>query len=397
VPLPPAAARCPSCGHEPGAALVASSGREAGLGPTSGPARPRRHLILAGLVVLGLVALLAVLDGGGGETGARPAATTTSSSSSTTSTTRADVVTSRPTTTTQPSLPSLVLGEASGVRLLVQAESGALLVDLDTGEISRPSSILGGFVVARAGGVVLAGPEGRPAASYLAAPYDGDPVPIAPMPVGQVLASVADDRVWLISASGPPFSAVEVSVDGEVTTPRVDLPPDGYVAGAVDGGLVVVAHGSIFVVHGSNDVTALGAGEVLATSQRSIAALACDDAARCSLAIIDARTRQRRRIDVTAAYGQAVFSPDGSRLALLVSSGNAPMELKVLDLSSGGTTYSNVRLDFNGSLPAFSADGQWLFSIDGTTIDAVRLDDGTVVEIPLGPRGFDVNQVIVLP
>jgi hypothetical protein len=284
------------------------------------------------------------------------------------------------------------------VKLLVQAGRGAFVVDLDTGEITRPETNLDGFAVARAGGIVLSGPGGRPSATFLAAPYDGTPVPIAPSPVGQVIASAVDDRVWMVSASGPPFEVFEVSMASEVTTPAFELPGDGYVAGAVDGGVVSAAHGSIFLVRGPDDVVPLGAGEVLGTSGRSIAAMACDDAARCSLTIIDARSGRRRKIDVTAGYGQAVFSPDGRRLAFLAGVGMAPPRLMLVDVLAQTARDANVPTDsFNGSLPVFSADGRWLFSVNGTAIEAVRLSDGAVVEIPLGVRGQQINQVVVLP
>jgi hypothetical protein len=355
--------------------------------------------VAAGAVVLGLVSLLAVLDGGGTDTSARSTPTTTSSSSSTTaSTTRVPVVTAAPTTSTASTLPPLLLGEPSGVELLVQADRGALIVDLDTGEIRRPDVNLDGFAVARTGGIVLSGPDDRPGATFLAAPYDGTPVPIAPSPVGQVFPSAVEDRVWMVSASGPPFQVFEVAVGREVTTPAFELPGDGYVAGAVDGGVVVAAHGSIFVDRGTDDVTPLGAGEVVATLGRSIAAMACDDAARCSLTIIDARSGRRRAIDVSGGYGQAAFSPDGRRLAFLAGTGMAPPRLMLVDIEARTARDANLPTDnFNGALPVFSADGRWLFSINGTAIEALRLDDDSVVEIPLGLRAQQINQVVVLP
>jgi hypothetical protein len=349
-------------------------------------------VVAVGVVVL--VGLLAVLDGDGDGTAARPAATTTSSSSTTT--TRRAVVTTAPTTSTT-TLPSMLLGQLSGVRLLVHVDRGAIIVDLDTGAITLPEVSLVDAVAARSGGVVIGGPGGGPSASYLAAPYDGTPVPIAPLPVGQIVPSAHDDRVWLVSASGPPFRVVEVSVTSEVTTPEFPLPGDGYVAGAVDDGLVVAAHGSIFVVRGADDITPLGAGEVLDASGRTIAAIACDDAAQCSLTMIDARTGRRRPTDVGAAFGQATFSPDGSLLAFLAGSGRAPPELVVVDVATGSARDLDVAVnEFDGLPPAFSFDGRWLFNANGSRVEAVNLEDGTVTDIPLD-EPVEVHQVVVLP
>jgi hypothetical protein len=298
-------------------------------------------------------------------------------------------------------LPPLLLGEASGVKLLVQSERSALLVDLDTGAVSEAPPVLNAFVLAREGGVVVSAQNGGgpgAGAMYLAAPYTDHALPIAPIPVGQVYASAVDDRVWIVDGSGPPFTAVEVSTTGEVTTPAFELPVDGYVAGAVDRGLVIAAHGSIFVTRGTGDLQSLGAGDVVATSGRSVVAISCDAAGRCPLTIIDVVSGARRPVEGPPSTGQGTLSPDGHWLVFVDFNGIRAPALWLVDRDTAEARKLDVPTpSLNGYLPAFSADGRWLFLISGRSVQAIRTSDGGTVEIPLDTRSSQINQVVVIP
>jgi hypothetical protein len=283
------------------------------------------------------------------------------------------------------------------VKLLVQADRASLVVDLDTGAVSAPPAVAHAFALTRTGGVVLTGP-GPAGATFLAAPYDGDPVTIADMPVGQVIASAAEDRVWLIGPTGPPFTITEISVAGDVITPTFDLPGDGYVAGAVERGLVIAAHGSIYVTRGAGDLKSLGAGEVVGTSGRYVAAISCDSTARCPLTIIDTVSGVRQQIVGPPDYGQAVFSPDRSVVAFVATRNAGLGELWLIDRATGvGAKASIPSFTFSGSQQVFSPDGRWLFLPYGRSVSAIRVSDSTVVEIPLDARTSQINQVVVLP
>ncbi|MEY2436193.1 MAG: hypothetical protein QOF97_1029 [Acidimicrobiaceae bacterium] len=396
MPLPREAARCPSCGHESGSWVgtgARTSDHDLPVGTTSGP---RRQLLVAGAAVLGLVAVLVMVDGGSSDPSARPAPATTTSRATTT--TVPPVTTARGTTTsTSTTLPPLLLGEPSGVKLLVLADRASLVVDLDTGAVSAPPAVAHGFALARTGGIVLTGP-GPAGATFLAAPYDGDPVTIADMPVGQVIASAAEDRVWLIGPTGPPFTITEISVAGDVITPTFDLPGDGYVAGAVERGLVIAAHGSIYVTRGAGDLKSLGAGEVVGTSGRYVAAISCDPTARCPLTIIDTVSGVRQQIIGPPDYGQAVFSPDRSVVAFVATRNAGLGELWLIDRATGvGAKASIPSFTFSGSQQVFSPDSRWLFLPNGRSVSAIRVSDSTVVEIPLDARTSQINQVVVLP
>ena len=396
VPLPRDAARCPSCGHEAGAPLIGIGSRDAGVTVGSAP-RGRRQVAFAAGVIVALIAVLAVVDRGSADRADQPA-TTTTTSTTTTSTTRPAVTTpaTRAATTTSSTLPPLVLGERTGVKLLVLTGRRSVLVDLDTGTSADDPPKLSGFVLARAGGVILQ--DQGPGASFLAAPYDGALVSVSAIPTGEVLASAAEDRVWLVGPSGPPLGVAEVATSGEIVQ-TFALPGDGYPSGAVEGGLVVSAHGSIYVVRGRDDITSLGAGEVVATSPRTIAALACDASATCSLTFIDARTGRRRAVNRAGVYGgQGVFSPDGRWLTYVSQQPNRQATAQIVDVVNGTVRdLSTESAGFSGAVPAFSPDSRWMFSPNRGGVEAVRVEDGAVVDIPLGLPAGEVNQVVVLP
>ncbi|MCI0344341.1 MAG: hypothetical protein L0221_02705, partial [Chloroflexi bacterium] len=93
----------------------------------------RRGLVLLGIVAV--VAAMTIATRGDGDERAAPAESTTTSRSRTTTTQRS-------TTTSPPSTVGQLLGEPTGVTLVVQNDRGVDVVDLDTGKTRQ---LLGEF------------------------------------------------------------------------------------------------------------------------------------------------------------------------------------------------------------------------------------------------------------
>jgi WD40 repeat protein len=142
----------------------------------------------------------------------------------------------------------------------------------------------------------------------------------------------------------------------------------------------------------------VGSGDVLASSGHTIATLGCDEQIACSLTFIDARTGQHRATDVGAGYGQAVFSPDGHTLVFYGGYEAIRADVEIVDVDTGDSQkIEDESFAFNSSPPAFSPDGRWLFTINGPDVHATRLEDGSVVVIPLQGRAQGLNQLTALP
>lgn len=381
--LPSAGGRCPSCGHHNGPGEWARVGPVDGRRP-GGDLRRRRGgrdaVVLLVIAVVGIGALVVAGSGDDGQAGPPPT-TAAPPASERPPPTRRPTTTSSPSTST--SVPAamvpapLALGEPSGIALLVVADTQTFVADLDVGSRTPLDRQAGSFfpgttMVARAGGVVVV-TSGR--ARFLVPPYTDPGVELpGPREDGSIFASSHPDRVWMVQGTDSAPVVKEVAVDGTVTVPEFSLPEVSYPIGAAGEGVVVVLHGSMYVV-GPDGATPLGAGEVLAAGGHTVVAVMCDEEARCSLYAIDVTSGDRRPV---RAYDSDHFccswalSPDGSHMA-----GTGEAGLEIVDLAGGATRSVGFPVDgyYPGSPVSWSADGRFVFGSAGRSVFAYRLGD----------------------
>jgi hypothetical protein len=258
------------------------------------------------------------------------------------------------------------------------------MLDLDSGVVSRARGFANANIIPVHGGAFLGGPG---ALAFYALPFDGEPRVLALFRNSTVVASANTDRAWVVN-SDPTTTAQEIALDGTVTVPPFELPLASYAVGAVDGGVLIGLHGSMFVTQGAGDLRPLGSGQPIAASARTVAAIVCDQAASCPLTLIDVASGSQHTARVDGWSGAdiaAAFSPDGSRLAVLSSDREGPW-LAIVDVATGATT----RLVRDSSAAhaasvAWSPSGDWVFWLAGSTVRATNALSGESREIWSAP------------
>ena len=372
APLPPEAARCPGCGLQQGTPFLLGDQEERAANRVTMPSRSRRRLVLVVAAVLGLVGALAVVDGRRSTApAAKPALPPTTSS---------PPVTRAPTTSTSTTspIPRQIVGELTGIELLVTSRAGATSIDLDTGTVRAEPVVTNGNIIPVQGGVILGG---QGSLAYFAAPFSGQPRVLALFRNSTVVPSAYTDRVWVVT-SDPTTTAQEVGLDGTVIVPPFELPLGTYAAGAVDGGLLLGLHGSMFVTHDAGELRALGPGQPVAASARTVAAVVCDADASCPLTLIDVVSGRRRSVALSDSNGadvNAAFSPDGRHLAVITSTPSGRW-LGIVDVETGLTHRHDPDAAGVSSL-AWSRSGEWVFWTAGRSVLATRSDGAAWVEV----------------
>lgn len=398
------AAFCASCGHAIGgvhaAALLVETdghagsdgGHEVVLAPTRSPRR-----WLAGGLVAALAAAIAVSVGAGGggrstapTTTARPkAGTTTSSSTSSAS----SPVTSSPATTAAP-LVGPVLGDKTGLGLLVWAADGVFRLDLDTGAIERTRlRPLDGNPDLTSVGIVFHDVDTN--RRRLLTPGAGEPVTISTTP-GRYLGEGPPGRLW--------FADYEPTSDGpsiwyqELGRTRIDVTvPAGAQDVRIDGlgGLVLQAPGGIYVQAAPGETPRrLSAGQLIWVGDGLVLEAACDDVLRCGPRLHDLRTGTAR--DAPRGFREGAFafssaSPDGQQLLTVRAGVSDFYELATVDLAGRTTALGPTRspcfsADCDGR-PVWSPDGRWLFWVSGDdVVSAWRAGLAAPIAVSLASR-----------
>ncbi len=344
--------------------------------------------------MVGLVAAGLALGGDDGDDSAPATTTSTRRRAGTTSSTAPPV--------TAPSGPVLPV-QTGAALLLVQLRGPWIHLDLDTGARTEVDVEAGdnlGAVGVRGGVVVILGPRVR----YVPLPA-GEPVELGE--AGQVLPTGNPDEVWLMS--GPSFGAADaderdtarvvVAATGEPRTAPIRLPGDGYVSGATDRGLVVVAGGRPYLVARDGAITPLPVGDVYATTPTHVVLYTCDDRVRCRTVLHDVATGQSRPIDLPAdeaRFGLTVLvSPDGE-LATISYSEEQPH----LAIGRIGGPLSPVDLDLFGPTPVWLPAGQGLVYLDGSRAGVTRVVSGAdgIEVLPVDALADDRGEgLVVIP
>jgi hypothetical protein len=215
----------------------------------------------------------------------------------------------------------------------------------------------------------------------------------APRRLGRAHAfvpSATEGRVWLAGVDCSRRTMVgvrEVTVDGEVTVSSDQRVPEGWIAGAVEGGLVIQRRRELTVwdprTRSSGRRLPLeGVGD--AHGSRLIG---CAPRSRCrELVIVDAasggavaaRPKRPYRLDLGTE-----FSPDGSLVATPAAAGRR-WSVALVDTSSGRTTIvPGSRTGAAYPMLTWGDSKGWLFfRADGDRIMAYRPGARRAVELP---------------
>lgn len=294
----------------------------------------------------------------------------------------------------------------SGLTLTSITRDGALIrVDLDTGDLVEADAFDAALdqVELRpdgAGGLVAVGYQvtGTPGRAWHLPSIDGAPVEFAAGE--QVLASATPGRVWLIE----PSEARELALDGTVTA-EVSLPVSIYPVGAVEGGLLVDAAGTLVHVDGpSGRGTRIGDGQFLAAGGAGVARRVCDETLACWVAAGPLDDPDATRVAIPTdlplvAYNKAALSPDGRWLAALVYEEGPTVVLvhlvtgEIRRPPEGFVTGVNQPMAPLGTF-VWDPSGRWLFAAVAQAIVAWDVEENSVVSIGvgLGTAGFVVQE-----
>jgi hypothetical protein len=360
------------------------------------PRAPRgRQPVIGVLVAVAVVAvLLAVVDAAssGGEAD-EAAATTKTEPASTTRRRRS------PTTTTMPSLAPLALGEETALRLVVMTDGRPVIVDLDAGRVEalgRLGPEVWSIVAVPAGVVFI---QGDSLAKFVTEGV-GSSEPINLGRASRVILSVEPDRVWLLNerdATGT--RAVEMSLPSRAVMAEVTIRPPAWVVDAVAGGLLVAAPDGAYVVHSDGSARRVSRGAPIAGRADEVLEHRCDERLQCRLEVHNLATGLTQRLPVpdavAATVGEAVFSADGRRLALV----SYPTgDMFVFDLT-GAEVAAAGPFPLSVGVLRWSPDGEWLFAVSSEASEellVLRARDGVTHRLQLGSAAPQVHDIAVL-
>jgi hypothetical protein len=367
------------------------------------PSRWRRDrtAIVAGLAVLAIVAGLVVLSGDGASEEATPA--TTRRASSTTASTRPDVPTTRaaPTTSPPPITGALrLLGEPTGLSMVVLTNSGLQIIDLDTAvtrPIDTPYAGTAWTVIARDGGLVLAGDR----VQYVPLAASEAPQALAGTMNGTVLPGRAGDRVWLVQWPHVPTGdvvIVEIDMTGTRTAGPFTVPSVSSLY-AGDRGVVVSVAGGVYVLDGNGQAQRVADGVAVGAGGTRVAVTDCGEDLDCRLSFLDLDSGRRDDVVMPLGvpvplYAMSAFSPDGTQFAFMVDDGR----LFVVDRTGAVHAVPAASSPAQGpSSLSWSPDGEWLFWHQPRTVWAYKVRGDQAVEAVRTDRDVSAITVVTSP
>jgi hypothetical protein len=402
---------------EPVAGESQAEAESVGGGPGDG--RPRLMLVV-GLAVAAALVIVAVVAGGSSDPDPDAgAATSSSAAASTTTTTRRPTTTRVPVTVppeTQPTQPPTHepwVPDAPGLELVMGGSDGQILrVDLATGR----SRVVG------TGLTLGQNPDAtQVVAGRLLIPRFLGPTQLRFMDLltGELVDIDVDDtqggncgifrsddpdRVWISRCDdiGRPRELVEYSFRERTPTATIALPEDhegvlGYAPGL---GAVLAAAGEIYLVD-ANGVTHVASGTVLGVVGDTVLRRECDAQLVCTVDLLDLSDGQARAVAVDPALGgdpqqiqyMPSASPAGPNALAWVQRPDRIGAIGVLDAEAGTVVPVADGRDvapFEGDLPTWSPDGEWLFGRRRGDVWAYHVDDRRLVELDDMPG----NQII---
>jgi hypothetical protein len=358
--------RCPACGRDPELELLAL-GAPAHR-PPSGPARPRsvnwRRWAPVAAVSMALWTFLAFAGGDDDEgipiEDAAGETTTTEAEAEHEDRTTTTRRRRPPTTTTTQVIPDApLLGEPTGLSLVVVTSAGRV-IDVDSGAVTRVGVPIRGVTAA---GLLV---EEEFGLATWPPPYDGSGSTTI-IPPGRA-SSV--ELVWVVDG-GRHLWTIEWSVDGRLPGPgpraslldlggevlgSFELPGEVGPGGATDHGLVVYGPGGVYLVDASGRADRVSTGDLLDAGNGHIHVHTCDEALRCGVEVFDGRGRHLGSgPSPVNPFGFGASAPDGRVAQVSYTEDGFAVGV------DGVTVYEDEGFGFSGqgSL-AWSPDGRWL-------------------------------------
>jgi hypothetical protein len=211
---------------------------------------------------------------------------------------------------------------------------------------------------------------------------------------GPMLPGPDLDHVWVLSEPDPNAPMELVTLDGRrtVTAAAGSVRPSSYPV--ADGGgypLVLGVTGTYWV--GPQGPRRVTTGAVVADGPTGWLVLESDDAGRRGGLLVE-RTGDRRPVSFLSPTAPprsegvvgGTLSPDGGRAALYEGDPARPLRLDLVDLATGATVPTGVRLFAGAVLPSprWSPDGRLVVCVDEEGF-VVAVDTGTGRSAPLVP------------
>jgi hypothetical protein len=394
---------CSSCGRAQGAGLDLivefdstpdAGGHEFVLAP-----RHRSHRRFVGVAVVGLATTALAVSLSTGSHDAATVPTTKTATTATTATTESDtsstaVATRVEASTTLVSAASRIgsgplLGESTGLGLLVVVGNGTFRIDLDAGMILPAGLRLDPleFEITPLG-LLERSSEG---VSVWRAPGRGEP---RSLPKTSFLGAGPPQRLWFRQLQVEPRGFTVWYEEASVDRVDVELPRGSEIVLSDGlGGLVIGALGGIYRWQpGDWTPRRFSVGSVLSVAGGFVLAAECDDDLGCGAVVHDLRTGTSRPAPIVPglegpyAYGQV--ASDGEVL-LALRNVNGDQSLVAVTMAGAVVDLGEARLGCLRSgctaVPHWSPDGRWLFwAKDPTTIAAWRigLDRPVVIRLP---------------
>ncbi|MCU1488124.1 MAG: hypothetical protein JWN67_4870 [Actinomycetia bacterium] len=352
-------------------------------------------------VVLGIVAIGVLGDRS--SPGRAPAPTTTTSTTSAFrrgTPYRSTTTFPEPSTTTtapgpQP-LSSFGIPYPTDSIVLVSSGASVVRIDVDGATVERLRVVSGGGMVGLADGFVLPDGDGfqlLPTRGASTTPIETEGGGLQ----GGFFASGAH-TFWSITGFDDGTTATERDTAGKLTGRRVQLPPQLYVAGVVDAGVVVGGHGSLtFVDATTGHRRSLGTGDLLAVGGRSIVRQSCE-LLECRVDLVDTSTGRARsfpHLRQESGYLQlGRFSPDGRWVALSFGDRTGYFHLSVVHLADG----RSWTVDATTPAPfEFSPSGNALFVAEGSELCAYETSSGVKHCLDIGQTSVQMLAVAPTP
>ncbi|SDE59579.1 hypothetical protein [Auraticoccus monumenti] len=294
-----------------------------------------------------------------------------------------------------PDLPLADVGTlvpgADGELVHLRTETAVVTVDLGTGRTTRVPAVLGSRVagstlVAGEGGALLL-EGGSPVGAALRV-RDGYPTALSLVGSWEALPG-PDGAIWRADGAGGSRTSYSLSdLDGRDLGGRLpaaggQVLPDGR------GGLLAVDRAGLWRLDEDGTRDQVSPGRLLATGRNHLLVSECGPWRYCVQVLVDQRSGEREvvRSWPRDAVGGGRLSPDGSRLAVVVPTGDRA-ELHLVPTRGGEPV---ALLDQQAALPvpsestlAWSEDGSTLLAVYRGRLTLLRGEDGEVVVPALG-------------
>ena len=376
------------------------------------PARPgargRRPILIALAAVAAIVTVLAVVDRSSSDddpgTAGADRTTTTDEDENADDAGSTGTSGRTNTPTTPPDRPFVsTISLPDGVRLMGWLSSGwGEILDPATGTISSTRIASGSefvSVVPRLGGAIVVNPSTSSARWFPELPAEAEVGPLRDS-VNEAHPSDIASRVWLVRGmESTVLTELELST-GEVVD-ELELPANVHPAGAVEGGVVLVAPGGLYRYRrGEDRFDHIASGEFVASSGSKVAFRRCDERLVCPIFVHDLNDGSEHVLGTSSEAGgylmNSSMSPDGRWLAVVIVEPAGGSRIVVYDLATGDSLPVRTGPARTAPFlqPSWTPDGHWLLYPDFPGVRAFNPSENTAAT--LDSDGAPYQGVVVL-